>query len=151
MSPKRWSHRLVRVLVLVSLPALAQPSIGNIQLPATPQFPQGQDRVRAADGTECSVSTAPREKFMDVGVVGGTSTGSGVENQYPYILPGSTVIPGNQYNRVTGGVYARIVINLDPERPKIDCNRLYELEIQRLRAEIEQLKLIGVGKAVGGK
>lgn len=87
---------------------------------------------------------------MDVGVVGGGSSGSGVENAYPYLVPGATV-PSPQYGRVTGGVYARIVINLDPERPKIDCNRLYELEIQRLKAEIEQLKLIGVGKAVGGK
>lgn len=85
---------------------------------------------------------------MDVGVVGGGSSGSGVENAYPYIAPGA-IMPTNNYGRVTGGVYARIVINLDPEKPKIDCNRLYELEIQRLKAEIEQLRLVGVGKAVG--
>lgn len=142
---------LALVLVLVSLPVRAQSSLGNIQLPSSPQFPQGQDRVRSADGTECSVSTAPREKFMDVGIVGGSGSGTGVENSYPFVVPGANVIPSNQYSRVTGGVYARIVINLDPERPKIDCNRLYELEIDRLRAEIDQLRLIGVGKAVGVK
>lgn len=138
-------------LGLASLPVLSQTTIGNIQLPGQPQFPQGQDKVRAADGTECSVSTAPREKYMDVGVVGGGASGTGVENAYPYIAPGATLLPSNQYNRVTGGVYARIVINLDPERPRIDCNQLYQLEIQRLKAEIEQLKLIGVGTAVGAK
>lgn len=146
---------LLLACALVSLSAsnqtLAQSSIGNIQLPSAPMFPQGQDRIRSADGTECSISTAPREKYMDVGVVGGSSSGTGVENSYPYVVPGSSVVPGNQYNRITGGVYARIVINLDPERPRIDCNRLYELEIIRLKAELEQLKLIGVGKAVGGK
>lgn len=151
MQIRLWLLGFALGSVLGFQPALGQPSIGNIQLPSAPQFPQGQDRVRSADGVECSVSTAPRERFMDIGVVGGTSSGAGVENQYPYILPGSVIAPGNQYNRVSGGVYARIVINLDPERPKIDCNRLYELEIVRLRSEIEQLKLIGVGKAVGGK
>jgi hypothetical protein len=88
---------------------------------------------------------------MDIGVVGGTSTGTGVENAYPYVYPGSTVIPGNSYGRVTGGVYARVVINLDPEKPKLDCTKLYELEIIRLKAEIEQLRLMGVGTAVGKK
>lgn len=144
-------REFVRGLVWVSLPVLSQTTIGNIQLPSQPQFPQGQDKVRAADGTECSVSTAPRKRYMDIGVVGGGSTGSGVENAYPFVVPNLGYAPNNQYNRTTGGVYARIVINLDPEKPTIDCNRLYELEIERLRAEIEQLKLIGVGTAVGSR
>lgn len=136
----------VLVLAWESLPAHSQTTIGSIQLPNQPQFPQGQDRVRSADGTECSVSTAPRDKYMDIGIVGGGSTGQGSE--YSYI---PQVGPQNQYSRNTGGVYARIVINLDAEKPRIDCNRLYELEIQRLRAELEQIKLIGVGTAVGSK
>lgn len=151
MNYKQFSLGCVLVLGSASLPVLSQTTIGNIQLPSAPQFPQGQDRVRAADGAECSVSTAPRDKFMDIGVVGGTSSGTGVENAYPYVIPGTTMVPGNQYGRVTGGVYARVVINLDPEKPKLDCARLYELEIQRLKLEIEQLKLMGVGTAVGKK
>lgn len=151
MRARQFLLGCVLVLVLVCPPALSQTNIGSVQLPSQPQFPQGQDKIRAADGTECSVSTAPRDRYMDVGVVGGGSSGTGVENAYPYIVPGASLIPSNQYNRVTGGVYARIVINLDAERPRIDCNRLYELEIQRLRAEIEQLRLIGVGTAVGRK
>lgn len=141
----------VLALGSVSLPALSQTTLGNIQLPAQPQFPQGQDKVRAADGTECSVSTAPRDKYMDVGFVGGGSSGSGVENAYPFFGPSATLMPNNQYSRATGGVYMRIVINLDAKRPRIDCNELYNLEIERLKAEIEQLKLIGVGKAVGSR
>lgn len=88
---------------------------------------------------------------MDVGIVGGGSSGQGVENNYPFFDPVAGIAPNNQYSRATGGVYARIVINLDPDKPAIDCNRLYMLEIERLQAEIEQLKLIGVGKAVGVK
>lgn len=151
MQNKPQSLVFALALGLACLPAISQTTVGNIQLPSAPQFPQGQDRVRSADGTECAVSTAPRDKFMDIGVVGGGGQGMGVENSYPYMLPGTTFAPSNQYSRVTGGVYARIVINLDPDRPKIDCNRLYDLEIIRLKAEIEQLKLIGAGKAVGAK
>jgi hypothetical protein len=88
---------------------------------------------------------------MDVGVVGGTSSGQGSENSYGYFGGSGLIPPQNQYSRATGGVYARIVINLDPEKPSIDCNRLYNLEIERLKAELEQVKLIGVGRAVGGK
>jgi hypothetical protein len=151
MRLRRFLLGFAPALVLACQPALSQTTLGNIQLPGQPQFPQGQDKIRAADGTECAVSTAPRDKYMDVGFVGGGSSGTGVENSYPYIVPGTTLMPSNQYNRVTGGVYMRIVINLDAKRPRIDCNRLYELEIQRLRAEIEQLRLIGVGTAVGSK
>jgi hypothetical protein len=86
---------------------------------------------------------------MDIGVVAGGSGGTGVENQYPYTYyPGMTTPPNNQYNRTGGSVYARIVINLDAKDYNIDCGRLYELEIERLKTELEQAKLIGVGKPV---
>lgn len=151
MSTRLLSPVFALGLALVCLPVASQTNIGSVQLPQAPQFPQGQDSIRAADGTTCTTSTAPRDKFMDVGVVGGGTSGVGVENAYPYVYQPGAAIPSNQYGRMTAGVYARIVINLDPEKPKLDCARLYELEIQRLRLEIEQMKLIGVGKAVGGK
>lgn len=136
-------------LVLVYHPASAQTNLGSINLPQAPQFPQGQDRVRATDGTECNRSTAPRKKYMDMGVVAGGAGGTGVENQYPYTYyPGMTPPPNNQYNRAGGSVYARIVINLDAENYNLDCGRLYELELERLRTELEQAKLMGVGKPV---
>lgn len=71
-----------------------------------------------------------------------------MENSFPFV--GSTgVVPNAQpYSRGGGAVYGRIIINLDAKQSDLDCNHLYSLEIERLKAELEQAKLIGVGKAV---
>ena len=37
--------------------------------------------------------------------------------------------------------YARIVIPLGSTPKRLDCSRLYDLEIQRLKAEIQMLKV----------
>ena len=133
---------------LNSVSVSAQTAIGSVNLPSTPAFPQGQDRIRAADGTECARSTAPRNKWMEVGVVGSGSSGQGVENSYPFVGANGVIPTGQPYSRSGGAVYGRIIINLDAQQPSLDCNYLYTLEIERLKAELEQSKLIGVGKAV---
>lgn len=135
-------------LALASHLALSQTAIGSVNLPSTPAFPQGQDRVRAADGTECARSTAPRNKWAEIGVVGSGTQGQGVENSYPFVGYNGAIPSAQPYNRAGGAVYGRIIINLDAAQPELDCNYLYTLEIERLRAELEQAKLIGVGKAV---
>ena len=38
------------------------------------------------------------------------------------------------------GVYARIIIPLDAPSERINCNTLYQLELQRRRLEVERLK-----------
>ena len=134
--------------VLLSGSVSAQTAIGSVNLPNTPAFPQGQDRVRAADGTECSRSTAPRSKWAEVGVVGSGTQGQGVENSYPYVGYNGAIPTAQPYNRAGAAVYGRIIINLDANQPDIDCSNLYFLEIERLKAELEQAKLIGVGKVV---
>jgi hypothetical protein len=137
-------------LLAISPLASAQTTLNNINLPQTPQFPQGTDRIRAADGTECSRSTAPRNKYMDMGVLGFGAGGQGVENQYPIVYGANTGnynIPNNSYQRAGGGVYARLVINLDNDTPNVDCGKLYELELERLKLELEQGKM-GTGSGV---
>ena len=136
-------------LGLVSVSIQAQTAIGSINLPSTPAFPQGQDKVRAADGTECQRSTAPRSKWGEVGVVGTGVGGQGVENSYPFVGYNGTIPTAQPYSRAGGAIYGRIIINLDASQSDIDCNHLYALEIERLKAELEQAKLIGAGKAVG--
>jgi hypothetical protein len=42
---------------------------------------------------------------------------------------------------VGGMAYARVVIPLGEQPERIDCARLYELELRRLQAEIELLRL----------
>ena len=38
------------------------------------------------------------------------------------------------------GVYARIIIPLDPPRERINCNTLYQLELQKKRLEVQKLE-----------
>lgn len=130
-------------LVSVSAPAYPQTVVGNVMLPQAPQFQQGQDRIRAADGTECSRSTGPRKRFADVGMLGGNMGGSGS----PYGYYGGTTGSQN-YSQNGGAVYGRITFNLDPEQDELQCSRLYELELERLRLEVEQARLMGSGKPV---
>ena len=38
------------------------------------------------------------------------------------------------------GIYARIIIPLDAPAERINCNTLYQLELQRRRLEVEKLR-----------
>ncbi len=38
------------------------------------------------------------------------------------------------------GLYARLIIPLDAPKERINCNTLYQLELQRRRLEVERLK-----------
>ena len=38
------------------------------------------------------------------------------------------------------GIYARIIIPLDGPSERINCNTLYQLELQRRRLEVEKLR-----------
>ena len=77
----------------------------------------------------CSQSINSNGGYFDLGVAGGNlSTGYG----------------GGSYgtspdNSAIG--YARIVIPLGESPSRLDCNALYTLEIQRLKAEIELLRI----------
>lgn len=62
---------------------------------------------------------------------------------------GYNVTSGNQnYTQNGGAVYGRITFNLDPEQDELQCSRLYELELERLKLEVEQARLMGAGKPV---
>jgi hypothetical protein len=87
-------------------------------------LPQGQDEVRAADGTTCRSSISGSGAYLDVGVVGGRSASEGMST------------------------YGRVVIPLGQRPTRLDCARLYALEIERLEMEIRLLKM---GMARGGE
>ncbi len=93
----------------------------GVDLPAIP-IPNGQDEIRAADGTHCKSTVASNGAYFDTGVIGSNTQGS--------------------FN--AGGVYGRIVVPLGERPSRIDCRRLYELEIERLQMEL-QLAKMGLG------
>lgn len=129
---------LIYTLVAVSQLAWAQTSNVGINLPYTSPM-NGQDRIRSADGVECNRQVGPREKWMEVGSFITQGTGQGADTVYSGITGLSTTTP--DYRRSTVGVYAKLVVNLDKHQPQVDCSDLYEIEILRLKKELEEVQL----------
>ncbi|MBB4657939.1 hypothetical protein [Parvularcula dongshanensis] len=84
----------------------------------TPPTATGQDMVRSAGGTSCQTAVASGGPFLDVGVIGSQDL----------------------HARDTGAVYGRLVVPIGRRAKRVDCTRLYDLEIQRLRMELEVLR-----------
>ena len=82
-------------------------------------LPQGQDEVRAADGTSCSSSIAGSGAYLDVGII------------------------KNERSIAQGGLatYGRVVIPLGKRPKRLDCSLLYRLEVERLQTELRLLKM----------
>jgi hypothetical protein len=75
----------------------------------------------------CSQSINSSGSYLDFGVAGG--------NLSTYDDPSSS---SGQQSAIG---YARLVIPLGVQPHRLDCSALYDLEIQRLKAEIQMLKV----------
>ncbi len=73
---------------------------------------------------------------MDVGMSAGGSTRD--PRGTNYTLPGYGGEGGSSQQALG---YARVTMPLGHRPPRIDCSRLYELEIARMKREIELLKM----------
>jgi hypothetical protein len=114
------------------LPSSALAQSTGFYLPnASPSY--GQDEFRASDGTSCR-TTMDGTKRMEVGTfaTGGNQTANGTN----YGLPGY-LTPPTQGNL---GVYGRFSWSLDAMPQRMDCTKLYELEIEKKKIELELLK-----------
>jgi hypothetical protein len=100
----------------------------NLQLPSSGGNYQS-DKFRAGD-LDCSNA-----------IGGGTNLEFGVTG----IINNATSIFSNEdpLNPQTKdvGLYARIIIPLDGAKERINCNTLYQLELQKKRLEVQQLKM----------
>ncbi len=108
--------------------AQAQTSIINqdvsgFSLPGV-QLPQGHDEVRAADGTTCRSAVSGAGAYLDTGVIGN---------------------PNNAIGSNSVSAYGRIVIPLGKKPGRLDCGRLYDLEVQRLQMELRLMQM-GLGR-----
>ncbi|TGQ71057.1 MAG: hypothetical protein E5V49_14150 [Mesorhizobium sp.] len=84
-------------------------------------LPQGQDEVHAADGTTCRSAVSGSGAYVDLGV-----------------------IRGNNQSNNDVATYGRVVIPIGRTPKRVDCSRLYELEVERLQLELKLLKM-GLG------
>jgi hypothetical protein len=90
--------------------------------------PGGEDSITTSEGVRCSQSINSNGGYLDLGVAGGN-----LQNNY-YSDPSA----GSDQAAIG---YARVVIPLGVAPTRLDCNALYLLEIDRLKAEIELLKI----------
>ena len=96
----------------------------GLNLP-TATLPSGQDEIRTADGTSCRSSVGGDGAYMDMGVLG---------------------TPETSDVGASAAAYGRLVIPFGAKPSRIDCSQLYNLEIARLKMELELAKM-----GLGGK
>ena len=106
-------------LLLVCSTAWSQSNSLNLQLPSGNTNYQS-DKFRAGE-LDCSNA-----------IGGGTNVEFGVT--------GIINNPQEVTQTKDIGVYARIVIPLDAPKERINCNTLYELELQKKRLEVQKLQ-----------
>lgn len=122
--------RIFFVFLLLLVPSIAKPQSSslNLSLPSAPGSYQS-DSFRAGD-LDCknAIGSATNLEFGVTGIIG---------NGYTDPLQG--FVDSNRVGDV--GVFARIVIPLG-QKPKsrIDCNRLYELELRKKQLEVMRLE-----------
>jgi len=115
------------LIVIGSAKVMADNSSLNLQLPNAGSS-YGTDKIRAGD-FECSAAIGGATNFE----IGAT----GIVNNA--VSPFSSENPDNPTSKDIG-LYARIVIPLDAPRERVNCNTLYQLELERRRLEVMKLQ-----------
>lgn len=115
---------------------LADTSSLNLAIPTSPQNYQS-DRIRAGD-LECShaIGSATNIEF---GVVGIINDGSPFNNMTNNIIVNPNMDYSNEFVKDVG-VYAKITIPIGAPKERLNCNILYQLELEKKRLEVIKLK-----------
>jgi hypothetical protein len=131
--------KIAAVAIVFCGVAMADSSSLNLQLPNAGSS-YGTDKIRAGD-FECSAAIGGATNFE----IGAT----GIVNNA--VSPFSSENPSNPTSKDIG-LYARIVIPLDAPRERVNCNTLYQLELERRRLEVQKLQqeLENLKKLQGG-
>ena len=121
--------------MLVSTGVLGDSSSLNLAIPQSQQSYQS-DRIRAGN-IECSnaIGSATNVEFGVVGIIGENDP-YGYNNN-----SGASMNTGSNNGMVKDvGVYAKITIPIGGPKERINCNTLYQLELEKTRLEVRKLK-----------
>ena len=114
------------LLLVLSSTAMANSSL-NLALPSA-NAGYGTDRIKAGD-LDCTNRIGGGTN-LEVGFTGIINNAITIFGEEDLLNPQTKDI----------GVYARIIIPLDGPNERINCNTLYQLELQRRRLEVEKLR-----------
>lgn len=123
---------LLLLLIFWCIFVRAESSSLNLNIPNTSRTFQ-QDRIRSSDGVDCSMAIGSGTT-VEFGVVGIIS------DEEPYNSYGQplNIDPENFTKDV--GVYGKISIPIGAPKERINCNKLYKLEIERKELELQKLR-----------
>jgi len=122
--------QVIRYALLLSVlvgTAMADSSSMSLSLPSS-GMSYGTDSIKAGD-LDCKNSIGGSTNF-ELGLTGVINNVTGIFSTEDLNNPQSKDV----------GVYARLVIPLDAPTERINCNTLYQLELQHRRLEIEKLR-----------
>jgi len=126
---------LVLCMMMVSSVAWGQSSNSSLNL-NIPQAPQtyASDQIRAGD-LDCRMAIGSSTQ-MEFGVVGilDQYNNNGFNTQYNQLYN-----QNDDFMRDVG-VYARITIPIGAPKERLNCNKLYKLELERRALEVAKLK-----------
>ena len=122
---------LLAALVAEIVSSVPLNAAGGIYLPPSPQGSGGEDTIESSSGTRCRQSINSNGAYLDVGVVGSAAGGSQTNQQ---------LLLDDARDR-EGMAYARLTVPLGRRPKRIECSRIFELEIARLKREVEILKM----------
>ena len=120
---KRWL-----ILLLLSSQVIADSNSMSFSIPSISSV-SGSDSIRAGD-LDCKNAIGGSTNF-EIGM-------TGVINNVIMPVIGKPDEDNPQSKDI--GIYARLIIPLDAPSERINCNTLYQLELQRRRLEVERLK-----------
>ena len=120
----KWLRYLV---LLLCTQAIADSNSMTFSLPSA-GYSSGTDSIKAGD-LDCKNSIGGTTNF-ELGM-------TGIINNAVTPLIGKE---GENPQTKDIGLYARIIIPLDGPKERINCNTLYQLELQRRRLEVQKLK-----------
>ena len=115
---------LAMMSTLANAQTTVSQNISGFNLPGV-QLPQGHDEVRAADGTTCRSAVSGSGAYLDVGIIGNPDSGAAAGVSH----------------------YGRLVVPIGKKAKRLDCSRLYDLEVQRLELELRLMQL-GLNRGV---
>lgn len=119
--------RYALLLLVLSGAAMAESSSMSLSLPSS-GMSYGTDSIKAGD-LDCKNSIGGSTNF-ELGLTGVINNVTGLFTDDDINNPQSKDV----------GVYARLIIPLDAPSERINCNTLYQLELQHRRLEIEKLR-----------
>lgn len=103
----------------------------GVFLPSAPRGPGGEDSVETANGTKCRQSINSNGAYLDVGVTASAAAPLPEDRFRTFVADRDR----------EGTVYMRVTVPLGKKPKRIDCTKLYRLEIERLREELALLKM----------